>query len=109
MVFHEYKTKNTYGKQTLHIPKPLLRLLNKWIAINPTDYLLFDTFFQPLNSVKLNQRLNKIFGKKVSVNALRHSYLSNKYKNTIQIQDDLAKTMNDMGSSLSMSKIYIKK
>ena len=70
---------------------------------------MFDTFFQPLNSVKLNQRLNKIFGKKVSVNALRHSYLSNKYKNTIQIQDDLAKTMNDMGSSLSMSKICIKK
>ena len=60
MVFHEYKTKNTYGKQTLHIPKSLLRLLNKWIAINPTDYLLFDTLFQPLNSVKINQRLNKI-------------------------------------------------
>ena len=108
MVFHEYKTKNTYGKQTLHIPKPLLRLLNKWITINPTDYLLFDSFFQPLNSVKINQRLNKIFGKKVSVNALRHSYLSNKYQNTIQTQRDLAQDMNDMGSSLSMSKVYIK-
>ena len=108
MVFHEYKTKNTYGKQTLNIPKALLRLLKKWIDINPTDYLLFDSLFQPLNSVKINQRLNKIFGKKVSVNALRHSYLSNKYQNTIQTQRDLAQDMNDMGSSLSMSKVYIK-
>ena len=52
MVFHEYKTKNTYGKQTLNIPKALLRLVKKWIAINPTDYLLFDSLFQPLRELQ---------------------------------------------------------
>jgi len=38
-----------------------------------------------ISSVKLNQHLNKLFdNKRISVNALRHSYLSNKYQNTIE-------------------------
>ena len=31
------------------------KVLTKWISVNPTDYLFFDSFFQPLSSVKLNQ------------------------------------------------------
>ena len=49
------------------------KIVTKWITIYPTDYLFFDTFFQPLSSVKLNQRLNKLYDNKwISVNALRH-------------------------------------
>jgi hypothetical protein len=43
----------------------------------------------------LNQRLNAIFdGKKISVNALRHSYLTDKYGSTIETKKALAKDMN---------------
>ena len=63
-------------KEIVEVPKPLQTILKKWIAINPTEYLLFDTNRNKLSSVKLNQRLNKIFNnKKVSINALIQSFV----------------------------------
>ncbi len=66
---------NSTEKEIVEVPKPLQSILNKWIAINPTENLLFDTNKNKLSSVKLNQRLNKIFNnKKVSINALIQSF-----------------------------------
>jgi len=109
LIFNSYKTAKCYGEQKVVIPSSLKSILVKWIKVNPTDYLLFDTNNNPLSSVKLNQRLNKLFeGKKISVNALRHSYLTDKYADTIKTNTALEKDMKDMGSSLNMSKTYIK-
>ena len=110
LIFNSYKTAKTYGQQEITAPPELLKILRKWIKINPTDYLLFDNNKQQLSNVKLNQRLNKIFGdKKVGVNQLRHTYLSDKYQSTIKANSDMAKDMKDMGSSTIQEKIYIKK
>ena len=110
MNFNSYKTAKTYGLQTVEIPKPLLLILNKWIKINPTNFLLFDSYLNKLSSVKLNQRLNKIFNeKKISVNALRHSYLTGKYLHTIEQKKDIDNTMKEMGSSANMLINYVKK
>jgi hypothetical protein len=66
---------NSTEKEIVEVPKPLQTILKKWIAINPTEHLLFDTNKNKLSSVKLNQRLNKIFNnKKVSINALIQSF-----------------------------------
>ena len=109
MVFNSYKTAKTYQRQELPIPPELLKILNKWIKVNPTDYLLFDSNGKKLSNVKLTQRLNKIFGKKASVNQLRHSYLSDKYQDTIKLNKDMADDMAAMGSSRHQESIYIKK
>jgi integrase len=109
MVFNSYKTAKTYQRQEIPIPPELLKILNKWIKVNPTDYLLFDSNSKKLSNVKLTQRLNKIFGKKASVNQLRHSYLSNKYQDTIKLNKDMADDMEAMGSSRKQEQIYIKK
>ena len=71
------------------------------------EYLLFDNFYQPLTSVKLNQRLNSIFnGKKISTNNFRHSYLTEKFGNNYQEMKDTA-TM--MGTSVgTIQGHYIK-
>jgi integrase len=109
MYFNSYKTAKTYGQQIVEIPLQLKNILNKWIKINPTEYLLFDSKMNKLSSVKLNQRLNKIFGeKKVSVNQLRHTYLTDKYNEHSKIQKDLAVDMKEMGSSVNMADTYIK-
>jgi hypothetical protein len=64
----------------------------------------------PLSSVKLNQRLNKIFDeKKVSVNQLRHTYLTNKFGHTIEQKNSIDNTMSEMGSSANMLDTYVKK
>jgi integrase len=107
--FNSYKTFKTYGTQQVQIPKPLLTILNAWIKINPTDWLLFDSNMNHLTPVKLNQRLNKIFGDKhISINALRHSYLTGKYADTIAKNKEIDNTMKDMGSSASQLKTYVK-
>lgn len=109
-VFNSYKTAKTYGRQEVPIPKELTTIINKWTKVNPTDYLLFDTNMNPLSSVKLNQRFNRIFdGKKVSVNMMRHSYLTDKFGDTIEKEKQINNTMESMGSSANVLKNYVKK
>jgi len=104
-----YKTSKCYGEQVVQIPIALKNILNKWIRVNPTDYLLFDSNMNPLTSVKLNQRLNKLFdGKKVGCNALRHSYLTGKYADTMEQKKKIDKDMAAMGSSANMLTTYVK-
>jgi integrase len=110
MYFNSYKTAKTYGQQTVVVPPALLKIIKKWIAINPTTFLLFDNNLHKLSSVKLNQRINKIFdGKKVSVNNFRHTFLTDKFGHTIEQKKIIDNTMEEMGSSANMLDTYVKK
>ena len=108
-VFNSYKTSKTYGRQEVPIPKELAAILKRWIKMDPSDFLLFDSRFQPLTSVKLNQRLNRIFGgRRISINALRHSYLTSKFTAFSKEQKEVARTMTEMGSSPAVLNSYVK-
>lgn len=109
LVYNAYKTAKTYGQQKVTAPKELVKILKKWISVNPTDYLLFDTNGNKLTNVKLNQRMNKIFGKKASVNVMRHSYLSSKYAGKIDELKKLKQDFKEMGSSDKQFEIYVQK
>lgn len=108
-VFNRFKGSSSKEQQRIKIPKELMKILDEWIEINPTDYLLFDSNGKQLNPVKLNQRLNKIFGKKTSVNALRKSYLTEKYGDMINKNKEMNETFEDMGSSSKQFDVYVKK
>lgn len=109
LYFNSYKTAKTYGQQVVNIPPALGAILRKWISINPNEYLLFDKNGAQLTNVKLNQRLNKIFdGRKVAVNALRHTYLTTKYSDMSDKMEEMNKDFKDMGSSKSQFKTYVK-
>jgi integrase len=108
-VFNSYKTAKTYGKQEVPIPRELTTIINKWIKVNPTDYLLFDSNMNPLTAVKLNQRLNRIFdGKRIGVNSMRHAFLTDKYADDMKKKKEMSNTMTNMGSSLSQIETYVK-
>ena len=107
-VFNTFKTAKSAGTQKIQVPLRTRNLINKWKAVNPTSYLFFDTKMSPMTSVKMTQRLNKIFGKNTSVNALRSSYLSDKFQNSIQMKKDIDSTMKKMGSSAKVASTYIK-
>jgi len=108
-IFNTYKTAKTYGRQEVDIPVQLKNIISKWIKVNPTEYLLFDSNMNPLSSVKINQRFNRIFGnRKISVNQMRHTYLTDKFANHSEEQTKLDKAMTEMGSSSNMEKTYIK-
>ena len=109
LYYNRYKTQKYYNQQIVDLPPALKKILDKYVGKNThCDYLLFDNNSQPLTSVKLNQRINKIFGDKISVNALRHAYLQHLYGNTIELNKKIDKTMTAMGSSKSMLKNYVK-
>ena len=77
-VFNKYKTKKTYGQQIVHLPTNLLKLINRWVKINPHDHLLFDSKGGALSPSRLTIKLNNIFGKNLSSSLLRHIYISEK-------------------------------
>ena len=108
LYFNHYKTSRHYGEQVVKVPKTLQAILTKWIKTNPNDYLLFDNNGNKLNSVKLNQRLNKIFNGKISVNNLRHTYLTDKFGEQIEKNKEIASTMEKMGSSAQQLTTYVK-
>jgi len=108
LVFNAFKTAK-FGQQRIVLPKDLKAILTKWIKINPTDYLLFDTNQNQLSAPQLNQRINKIFGTETgsSVNLMRHSFLTEKYGDSIGKKKELASDMKQMGSSIAEAKYYI--
>jgi len=109
LVFNKYKTAKTYSQQRLELPKKLKYILNKWIKINPTEYLLFDIHQNKLSNVTLNQRIEKIVGTKMGVNGFRHVYMSNKYQSSIQNDEDMKNDFKAMGSSIHQKDVYIQK
>lgn len=121
LVFNSYKTAKAYGTQKIKLPTKLKNILKKWISINPSTYLLIDSNGMPLGgpgaksangSVKLNQRLEKIFLRKAGVNMLRHSTLTEKYGEQMKAEKEknkeIEKTMQQMGSSKEMLTTYVK-
>lgn len=110
LILNIYKTAKTYKEQEIHLPKKLVKIIENFLEntehIN-RQYLLFDNYYQPLTSVKLNQRLNSIFGgKKISTNNIRHSYLTEKFGDNYNILKD---TASMMGTSVgTIQNYYIK-
>ena len=111
LVFNRYKTAKVYGEQRVPCPPAVLKILNQWIKLMPDrEYLFFDSSNNPLSSVKVNQRFVKIFGgKKAGVNQMRHTYLTNLYGHTVEENQKIAHTMEEMGSSPAQLTLYVKK
>lgn len=105
-VFQSYKTAKTYHRVEEPLPKKLKAILTKWFKINPTDYILFDTKNNAITSPKITERLNGVFGKKISTSMLRHIYVTHKFGdvNLKEIQD----TARAMGNSPLQLLQYVK-
>lgn len=110
LILNIYKTAGTYGEQEVGLPRKLVKIIEDFLKqtnhIN-REYLLFDNYYHPMTSVKLNQRLNSIFdGKKISTNNFRHSYLTEKFGENY---DSLKNTATMMGTSVNtIQSQYIK-
>lgn len=113
-VFNRYKTDGVYHQQVFDVPDDLVEVLKKWIkAIGKKDgdYLLSTRFGSALGSEDITDVLNRVFGKGISTQMLRHMYLD-KY-NTIEREDIIKEMMGDaekMSHSIStQQQTYVKK
>ena len=108
LVFNKYKTSSTYGTQTVKMPVKLKNLLAKYVALGPNEYLLYNPRTgKPLTNVQLNAKIGHVFGKPVSVNILRHSFLSTQYQNAPPLADMQANA-TAMGHSVLQALTYVK-
>jgi len=105
-VFNQYKTAKTYGQNIVKIPTKLKTLLKKWVAVNPTDYLLFDSKMSPLTQSRLTIKLNNIFDKNISSSLLRHIYITDVVLKDAPKITELEKVASQMGHSTSAQAEY---
>jgi len=102
MYFNEFKTVKTQGQQVIDVPAELAAIIQK---ARPTDGPLFTAADGgPLKDPSaMTKILNKAFGRKVSVNILRHSYVSSLYNPAIA---KIGKTASAMAHSVGMHASY---
>ena len=106
--FNIYKTAGKYGAQEMAVPPELNKMIKKWIKFNDTDYLLFSSNKNILSSSQITRTLNKIFGKNVSTDMLRHIFLTETYKNVPALQS-MEALATEMGHSMNTALEYVKK
>lgn len=109
-VFNTYKTASKYGEQIVEIHPKLKMILNKWKLLNPeSKYLLENQQGQKLSPSDLTKRLNSIFGRKISVNMLRHIFISEEVLKDMPKIQELQEVAREMGHSMDQQILYAKK
>lgn len=116
LIFNKYKTSRKYGAQTEDIPEPLWKTLELYFKYHPLwkgvakrkaepVKLLVSADGTPLTAVNaITRLLNKVFGKKVGSSMIRHIFLTDKYKDTLE---EMKRDADAMGHSTSQQKEYV--
>ena len=104
VIFNDYKTNQTYGKQIFSIPDDLDNIINKYINIKglkPNDYLFGldrdkrEYIAQSNFSKKISEVFNKVYKIPISLRFLRQSHISYLLKTnpTVKAMKQLATAM----------------
>lgn len=108
-VFNTYKTSKKHGQQRVKIPIRLQNILKKWMSINPSDMLIWSENGKELKQNQITNWLNKIFDKKISVNMLRHIYITENVLKDMPKLTHLEEIADDMGHTVNQQLLYLKK
>jgi hypothetical protein len=88
LVMNKFKTKGSFGRQTIILPEALTAIITEWMKIRVGIYadlrdrreLLFNVVkMTPMGRSNMPSYMNKIFGRHISTSMLRKIYLSEKY------------------------------
>jgi hypothetical protein len=113
MVFNKYKTSKFYGQQVIKLPNDLKEILKAYTDKGKAnDTCLFSQangtcLSQPGFTSKVRNTFRKYTGKPLTVNSLRHSFISNLDQNAMSIaqREEIARKM---GHSVSEQMTYNK-
>lgn len=111
IVLNRYKTVNKYGRYEINVKKDypeLYSILQNWIKINPTPYMLFSSNMNKLTSPQITKLNNQIWGKNVSVDIYRHAYITAFYEGTTPTMEQITNLAKQMGHSVNQSLLYRK-
>jgi len=99
----------TVNNVIIETPKELNTVLNAWLKVNDSKYLLINKKGEKLGKNALSKQLTNIFeptGKKLSVVMLRKIYLSDKFGDIRKEMKETAEEMNH--STGTQQNIYVK-
>lgn len=112
--FNQFKTAKIHGSQEIDIPAPLLECVKRYYDILPNkEGFVFQRpdGMLPRGNNTITRLLNRVFHPlKVSVNILRHSFLTHKYapdEEEIKKQKEREEIAKKMGHSRSQQEDYI--
>ena len=128
LIFNKYKNMYARGQQTLTFANYKRRnmrnqewdfkskkgasiikaALERYIKINPEEWLLYNKHRRQLSPTNFTQRLNRIFGKKVSTNMLRNILKTEEAGKTMNALETSMRNMVAGGSSPEMLLTYVK-
>ncbi|RZK10313.1 MAG: hypothetical protein EOO46_11105 [Flavobacterium sp.] len=114
MIFNSYKTVSTNKEaRVVRVPDELYFILRRWINHSKNDYLIFQENGRSFTSSTFTKRIQRLYGKGVSVSQLRSIYTSSVLRDDIREVEKLNETLtekaNEMGTSLNMLKtVYLK-
>ena len=80
----------------IKVGKKLNNILNKWIAINNSGYLLINNRKKPMNANSLSKYMNKVFsetGKKIGISLIRHVFISHHFPAQNEEKQEVADLM----------------
>jgi integrase len=96
-VFNTYKNAGRLGAQKVPITTELKKIIEAWIKINPTDWLIVSNKRTKIQLNRINTMLNNIFKRNLAPTLMRHAYLTHHFGNVNLA--DLEKTADQMGNS----------
>jgi len=107
--FNKYKTHNLHGDKRVKVNKPMNAVLNKWLNVNKSGWLLLNIRKEPVNENQLGKAVTIAFdpcGKRIGINMLRKIYLTEKYQHEKAQKKDDADAM--LHSVSTQQKEYVK-
>tara|TARA_R110000796_G_scaffold26581_2_gene73751 strand:+ start:282 stop:1211 length:930 start_codon:yes stop_codon:yes gene_type:complete len=114
--FNQYKSKAKFGKQIINIKDKLKIVLNNYIKIvyenKPIYLLLYNN--KPITANNLSKKITNIFinsylNKSISVNIIRHIYITNVLgTDELDKMENKKKMAYEMGHGLNTQQKYIK-
>ena len=108
--FGNYKTDKTYSTQKIPLGKKLNSIINIWLKYNKNGSLLNDSKGNSMSSNQLGKYITKVFkpsGKNISVNLLRHIFISEKFP--AEKEDEKEDVASKMLHSKATQGTYSKK
>lgn len=109
VIFNRYKTFKSHGQQIVKIPNDIMKVINKFLKINTSGYLLCTNKIKKMNNSQLSKRLQEIYGQDIGVDMLRSIFLSDMYKDIPQLKH-MENIASQMGHNVNSAlNFYVKK
>lgn len=104
----QYKTEGKYGYKIIPMGPTLNKILNAWLRVNKTGWLLVDSQDKPMSPNQLTKYIIKVFeptGKSIGISLIRHIVISHLFPADLQKKQDIA---DKMAHSVDLQTMYAK-